>query len=95
MQGRDATALFESYHFFTDRHHNLLVRIQCFRGGGMWSYSYSWIGPSIDRSSDSNSTATTKPYTMKPQTQAKMKPVDVPPEVLKKYCMDISQVRLQ
>lgn len=27
MQGRDATALFESYHFFTDRHHNLLVRV--------------------------------------------------------------------
>lgn len=26
--------------------------------------------------------------------QAKMTPVEVPPEVLKKYCMDVSEVRL-
>lgn len=45
-QGRDGTALFESYHFFTDRARNLL---------------------------------------------AKMTPVEVPPEVLKKYVMDTSE----
>jgi hypothetical protein len=42
MQGRDGTALFESYHFFTDRHRNLLVR----RGLGwvvMWCGVF-WLG---------------------------------------------------
>lgn len=38
---------------------------------------------------------TDAPPPTKTNTQAKMKSVEVPPEVLKKYCMDVSEVHFR